>query len=101
MNKHTPGPWTYTGNGHDEIVAPNVIVLEDDGGCGDPSCCGPASYWVAISSDNARLIAAAPELLEALKLCAAVCAGETINKNGLIAALESARAAIARATGEQ
>lgn len=47
---------------------------------------------------DARLIAAVPELLAALKLCAAVCAGETMNKNGLIHALESARAAIAKAT---
>lgn len=39
------------------------------------------------------------EVLEALKKCAAVCAGETMSKNGLIEALEAARAAIAKATG--
>jgi hypothetical protein len=38
------------------------------------------------------------ELLEALKLCAAVCAGETMHKRGLIDALEKARAAISKAT---
>lgn len=38
------------------------------------------------------------DLLEALKLCAAVCAGETMHKMGLIEALEQARAAIAKAT---
>jgi hypothetical protein len=50
---------------------------------------------------NARLIASAPDLLAALKECAAVCAGETINKNGLIRALEMSRAAITKATGVQ
>jgi len=42
-----------------------------------------------------------PDLLAALKECAAVCAGETMNKNGLIRALEMSRAAIAKATGVQ
>jgi hypothetical protein len=40
------------------------------------------------------------ELTKALKLCAAVCAGETTTKSGLIDALEKARAALHRATGE-
>jgi len=39
------------------------------------------------------------ELLEALRHCAAVCAGEVMHKRGLIEALESARAAISKATG--
>lgn len=46
-----------------------------------------------------RLAESAPELLEALKLCAAVCAGETTTKAGLIHALEKARAALVKATG--
>ena len=37
------------------------------------------------------------ELLAALKKTAAVCAGEVMHKNGLIAALEAAREAIAKA----
>jgi hypothetical protein len=37
------------------------------------------------------------DLLEALKKCAAVCAGETMSKSGLVDALEAARAAIAKA----
>lgn len=41
------------------------------------------------------------QLLEALKQCAAVCAGETMSKSGLINALENARAAISKATGDQ
>lgn len=41
------------------------------------------------------------ELLEALKLCAAVCAGETVNKSGLIDALEKARAVMVKVGGPQ
>ena len=40
------------------------------------------------------------ELIEALQLCANVCAGHTSSKSGLIAALEAAKAAIAKALGE-
>jgi hypothetical protein len=38
------------------------------------------------------------ELVAALKLCAAVCAGNTTNKRGLVEALEAARAALAKAS---
>lgn len=48
-------------------------------------------------AEEALRAAGVPELLDALKKCAAVCAGETMNKNGLIDALESARTAIAKA----
>ncbi len=41
------------------------------------------------------------DLLDALKDCAAVCAGEITNKRGLIEALEKARTAMCKATGEQ
>jgi len=40
------------------------------------------------------------ELVEALKLCAAVCAGETMHKSGLVRALEKARAALAKHKGK-
>ena len=45
---------------------------------------------------NIRAIAATPELIRALKLCAAVCAGETVHKSGLVEALEAARAVLAK-----
>lgn len=38
------------------------------------------------------------ELVEALKMCAAVCAGESMNKNSLIHALEKASDALSKAT---
>jgi phosphohistidine swiveling domain-containing protein len=37
------------------------------------------------------------ELLDALKKCAAVCAGETLTKSAITSALEAARYAIAKA----
>lgn len=99
MSKHTPGPW--------KAGRPDMGTLVD----------GVESKWIyaggkyvavasgRVSDDwfeimaNARLIAAAPELLDALKLCAAVCAGETMHKDGLIKALDTALAAIAKAEG--
>lgn len=66
MDKHTPGPWFVMApnvNGEIDITAPDTDAPADDpwqvatvaGSCGYPSDQSPA---------NARLIAAAPELLE-------------------------------------
>lgn len=57
MGKHTPGSWfvAYNGEGHCLIVSPpHGIVAE--------------LRKTPNDKDNARLIAAAPELLEACKL---------------------------------
>lgn len=61
-SKHTPGPWSwYTRNGHrvaiDGSGGAEVARAEEYG----------ASAWIEVSEDDARLIAAAPELLEALQ----------------------------------
>ena len=91
MSKFTPGPWALDRWGAVCHANKQLVVVEG----------------VALSGRstdetraNARLIAAAPELLDALKYCAAVCAGEALNKSDLINALEKARGAIAKATGE-
>lgn len=59
---------------------------------------------IGISHDeefaNARLIAAAPELLEALEDCVAVMDRELAGLKAIQPELSSARAAIAKATGE-
>jgi hypothetical protein len=82
--QHTPGPW---------ISIDNLIGNED---------CEIATLWYPEYSPNkhrerranAKLIAAAPDLLEALQLLMA-----QTNSNELAVALDKARAAIAKATG--
>ena len=86
MSKHTPGPWRVEADG--VIVGPSN-GFSPFGGCG---CCD--SPWMnghdgEACQANARLIAAAPELLGALKDMGA--------RYGLT---EQARAAIAKAEGE-
>ena len=94
MSKHTPAPWFV-----DEITRKtNEIKIWAKG---TPLIARVFLRDVSINEQyaNAELIAAAPDLLEALKLCAAVCAGEALDKSSLINALEASRAAIAKATG--
>jgi hypothetical protein len=77
--QHTPGPWynrQHSGNASRVINAP-------DG----------AAVFIIYSIEDARLIAAAPELLEA-------CRTALFNEGGWAAWQEQVRAAIARATGD-
>ena len=100
--KHTPGPWKFDPEddsivGHDVHISIATIDHFDEGG-------EKGFNFGPISSANARLIAAAPELLEALQaLDEAYCRAATSlshqeraeDRRRLIAA----RAAIAKATG--
>lgn len=81
---HTPGPWKFEG--------PTNTIRSV-----------PANYWLATmdswdgavdNAANARLIAAAPDLLEALQGVLRVADRKT-------AEFDAARAAIAKATGER
>lgn len=78
--KHTPGPWRYDyAPGYcGELLAANGTTL--------------AEFVTEPSEANARLIAAAPDLLEALI--------DIAEKSTDAGAIECARAAIAKATGE-
>ena len=86
MNKHTPGPWTHEGQG-------DITGIEDNGfGRGPVDVCSVYLRTVEGRHEaNARLIAAAPDLLEAL---------ECLIKSDHDDVIEMARAAIARARGE-
>jgi hypothetical protein len=115
MYERTPGPWAvverriphymggehvsrsiYTTWDHPQMKGPLPVACESFGIGAEKG--GKGVQFIHIGEDDARLMAAAPELLEALKLCAAVCSGEVMHKNGLIRALEAARSAIEKAT---
>ena len=96
MSKHTPGPWE---------------AFQNDLGCGvlatkraDVAYCWTRDGWpldssrpISESVANARLIAAAPELLEALKEVSAEARHPDYDWN--VALLKTVRAAIAKAEG--
>lgn len=115
MSKHTPGPWkahfeeSYFVTGPDLGRVAMMMNLKGAHGLGGRRTGDE-------SAANCRLIAAAPDLLEALReflvmteeppesncSChiAPPCA-DCVNHSGLREAFDIARAAIAKATGEQ
>ncbi len=86
MSAHTPSPWTFVQSGTGDFPIWNVRI----GTRGLITL--PATAGMETMDADARLIAAAPELLEALQdLC------DTLGECGMTG---KARAAIAKATGE-
>lgn len=112
--EHTPGPWIYAVNNFDghEVGLGSADDLAGGGVSGFRDG-GDSSYLrIMVSSDrpeaDARLIAAAPELLEALKSMYKdfVAFREIARREGMIGtlgtgSLEQARTAIAKATGKE
>jgi hypothetical protein len=96
MSKHTPGPWTWQegdGNEMPKLIAGDKEVCN----FGDDTTYYPSKGEPPNDAD-ARLIAAAPELLEALRHIEGVAlADEPRDLPGIV---QTARAAIAKATGE-
>jgi hypothetical protein len=95
MSKHTPGPWQVHGS-HIYTADPERALLAQVFNSGSKASDYPLQA-------NARLIAAAPELLEALKECLPY-VGQTLANTGSMDAYYTeakACAAIAKATGEQ
>ena len=87
-NKYTPGPWrigTPPPNGEQTVGTLNGLMV----------AVATIGAEMEETKANARLIAAAPELLEALQSVLDNC----LDSEGLCAAHAKARAAIAKATG--
>ena len=90
--KHTPGPWTVSPSSKASTL---TRVFSVDEGRLVASANGPGLSESGEAEANARLIAAAPELLEALELFLS-CKVTNDQQNE---AARIARAAIAKATG--
>ena len=88
MNKHTPGPWRVV---EDRVPASLEVY---SGKTAIAECWRRAETETELA--NARLIAAAPELLDALQYLANVC--PAINAQGE-EAHQRASAAVAKAVG--
>lgn len=96
--KHTPAPWRV--EGHRSGVPHGHIISHGINSHGD----GPEGYvcdtWNSSDAD-ARLIAAAPDLLEALKWIAHHYANQDMNHRDFrVEAAQRAEAAIAKAEGK-
>jgi hypothetical protein len=77
MSTHTPGPWQVVGS---NVYGNNLRAL------------------LPMNAADARLIAAAPEMLEALELADAMLSGANMNASVVE---RKVRAAIAKARGEK
>ena len=91
QGKHTPGPWQYTPTNTEHVS--HIIRASDGFGVATATPQGRAT------ARNARLIAAAPDMLEALK--SLVSANNSTDGMAMRKAWDNARAVIARATGEK
>lgn len=103
MNKHTPGPWFV------DHKSPFLVRAGDDIDGRHIAHIGPANYTPRFDVDepNAKLIAAAPDLLEAAQLALQIAESwihdqldGTSSIDGALLHLDPVRAAIARARGE-
>lgn len=100
---HTPGPWTATESRKNEwmIIAPDLDlarILHN----GRPHPDGKRGMHAAMAA-NARLIAAAPDLVEALKLFEDLCprvSDDDPIAPALADAVKQARDALAKAEGK-
>jgi hypothetical protein len=103
---HTPGPWKVNDN---PFASGNDVVIGHDDALECPGFGGSISYtdvvcsvpWTGgVHANNARLIAAAPDLLEALEWFVEASTDGAIGDPSNSFGVNQARAAIAKARGE-
>ena len=94
---HTPGPWFIEQRHYDGRTHCWITASDGHGWAGNRYM----SVSGCIDKHDARLIAAAPELLEALCKLVEIEDGTGMSVIGWTEAMETARVAIAKATGEQ
>lgn len=90
MSKHTPGPWSIQRQNPSPTTGEWMVAGKSPGYLAEVRDCGSGPVEA-----NARLIAAAPDLLEALE---ALITAVDASMYGM--AIHNARAAIAKAKGE-
>jgi len=104
MSKHTPGPWSFW-SGYNHVDKIEAQVTAEDGDIVIASY----NHMIAEGENNARLIAAAPDLLGSLEDCVSELElyANTHHPKGADGARDHmvkimlARSAIAKARGEQ
>src|SRR5690606_2674260 len=109
MSAYTPGPWFHDGNGNVWRRDPKDLYQNGGTVADDKPLATIHKGWHHDGAEgypveaNARLIAAAPELLEALEDLASLAeaAMREVGEYDIEAELADARAAIAKATGEK
>ncbi len=91
---HTPGPWTFRADGDDShyaIMAGTRWLA---------SFLHNGEQWTDTQLANARLMAAAPDMLTALREIAGLLDGPVVSEQSRSAARAAALIAIRRASGE-
>lgn len=100
---HTPGPWIQAGPSHGDRLprfTDEIVTDHDDDGDSPQTICVFNGCLDDENEANAALIAAAPDLLEALKRLVDIEDGVGLGAVWAISPLDFARAAIKKATGE-
>ena len=109
MSKHTPGPWEARRVNYQEWdidrlgSVPLLGFAGWEGMATVYGCDDQPEEGALVAEANARLIAAAPDLLESLKSCEkqlTALSFKSAHVGDVLKALREARAAIAKATGE-